>query len=239
MGIARLGRALLVDLIQQAVEQQPGVALALAQRGDLDDGNGEAVEQVLPEASRGDLGGEVAVGGGEDADIDLDRGGGADPGDLALLEAAQELDLGGPGQLADFVQKERAGVGGLEVAPALGVGAGEGAFLVAEQLGLHQVRGYGAAVGGDEGALAAGAGLVEGAGQEFLAGAGFALDQDRDGPGRDPPGAGYDALHRRAAVDDVRELRGHGDQAGGQALQFPVGAGEKVREEVGADVEGD
>ena len=118
--VARLGLALAVDLIQEAVEQQAGVALALAERRQVDDGDGEPVEQVLAEAAGGDLGGQGAVGGGEDADIDPGRGCGADAGDLALLEGAQQLDLGGLGQLADLVQKERAGVGGLEVAPALG-----------------------------------------------------------------------------------------------------------------------
>jgi hypothetical protein len=110
---------------------------------------------------------------------------------------------------------------------------------VAEQLGLHQVWGYGAAVDGDEGPVEAGAGLVDGAGQEFLAGAGLALDQDRDGAGRDPAGAGNDPLHGGAAVDDGGELRGLRGQAGGEAIKFAVGAGEQVREEVGGDVEGD
>ena len=110
---------------------------------------------------------------------------------------------------------------------------------MAEQLGLDQVRGDGAAVDGDEGAPAPGAGLVDGAGEQFLAGAGLALDQDGDGARGGAAGAGDGALHGGAAVDDGVEFGGGGRQAEGEPLQRPVGALEQVGEEVGGDVEGD
>jgi hypothetical protein len=40
--------------------------------------------------------------------------------------------------LADLVEEERAAVGLLEAADAAAVGAGEGALLVAEELGLEE-----------------------------------------------------------------------------------------------------
>jgi HlyD family secretion protein len=53
----------------------------------------------------------------------------------------------------DLVEEERAAVGGLEQAGARGLGVGEGAALVAEQLGLDQVLGQRGAVHLDERAV--------------------------------------------------------------------------------------
>ena len=75
---------------------------------------------------------------------------GADRIDLALLQGAQQLDLGFERQLADLVEEQRAAVGFLELADAPVDGAGERALLVAEQDALDQVLGDGAAVDGDE-----------------------------------------------------------------------------------------
>ena len=100
---------------------------------------------------------QVAVGGGDDAHVDLDRALGADRVDLAFLQGAQQLDLHVQRQLADLVQEQGAAVGLLELAQVLVGGAGEAALLVAEQDGFDQVLRDGAAVDGDErlaGALA-------------------------------------------------------------------------------------
>ena len=56
--------------------------------------------------------------------------------------------------------------------------AGKGAFFVAEQFGFDQFGGNGRAIQRDKGAGAARAFLVNGARDEFLARAGFALDRD-------------------------------------------------------------
>ena len=50
---------------------------------------------------------EVAVGGGDDADVDLDRLGAAEALDHPLLEHAQELDLDLQRQVADLVEEQR------------------------------------------------------------------------------------------------------------------------------------
>ena len=70
-------------------------------------------------------------------------------------------------------------MGGFEAANAAVGGAGEGAFFVAEEFGFDEGGGHGGAVHGDEGIVAAAAGvLVDGFGDAFLAGAGFAEDED-------------------------------------------------------------
>ena len=82
---------------------------------------------------------EVAVGRGDDADVDLDRAS-VPPtrSNSALLEHAQELGLQAERQLADLVEEQRAAVGHLEAAGLLLGRAGERALLVAEQLALDQ-----------------------------------------------------------------------------------------------------
>ena len=63
----------------------------------------EPVEEVLAEGSGLDVGLEVAVGGGQDPDLDLDLLRAPDRSHPALLENPQELDLHGGCQLADLV----------------------------------------------------------------------------------------------------------------------------------------
>ena len=104
----------------------------------------EAVEQVLAEASLGDELLEVGVGGGDDADVDLDRVRLAERMDLVGLEEAQQLRLEVEADVADFVEEERAAGGGADDAGERGVGAGERALAVAEQLALEHVARHGA-----------------------------------------------------------------------------------------------
>jgi hypothetical protein len=68
---------------------------------------------------------------------------------------AQELALQIERQVADLVEKERAALGALDLAGGLPIGAGEGAALVAEELGLEQGRRDGGAVDRHEALLAA------------------------------------------------------------------------------------
>jgi len=174
--VAGLARALAVHLIEQAIEQQGGVLVTIAQRRQRDHGDRQAVEEILPETPIRDLLDQAAVGGGEEADIDTDRRGGADPGDLAFLERAEETDLGRLGQLADLIEEQGDGIGRLEDALARVGRAGEGAHLMAEQLRFDRLGGNRAAVDGDHGAVMARAGLVDRPRQQLLTGAGLALD---------------------------------------------------------------
>ena len=91
----------------------------------------------------------------------------------------QELGLQGERQLGDLVQVERALVRILELPGLAAVRTGEGAFLVAEELGLEQPLRYGRAVDLDERPLAARRRRMDGAGDEILADAALAPEQDR------------------------------------------------------------
>src|SRR5262249_2798833 len=88
---------------EEEVEEERNVAAPLPQSRDADREDVQAVEQVSPESAGVDGLFEIAVAGGEDADIDADRPAAADRLELLLLEDPQELDLGLERQLDDFV----------------------------------------------------------------------------------------------------------------------------------------
>ncbi len=201
----------------------------------------EAVVEVLAEFAAFDGVGQVPVGGGDDADVGLDRLVLAEAVELALLEDAEELALGGQGHLPDLVEEEGAAVSQLEFADPLGHGAGEGAALVAEELALQQVLGDGGAVDGDEELLGARAVLVDGAGDELLAGAALAGDEDGGVGRRDLPDGLVDALHGGRGADDGLVALDRGDLIGhDDFLAHGAGGVEGAAEEVLelGDVEG-
>ena len=120
---------------------------------------------------------EIAVGGGDHADVGLQRARAAEALELALLQHAQELRLHGRAHLADLVEEQDAAGGQLDL-PGLGlVRAGEGAALVAEQLRLEQLLGQRRAVERDERAAGSRRRAVDEPGDHLLAGAGFARQQ--------------------------------------------------------------
>ena len=138
--------------------------------------------------------------------------------DLAGLERAEQFDLGLERKLADLVEEQGRAVGILEAADMAVEGAGEGAFLMAEQHRFDEVLGDGAAIDRDHRLAAARGGGVDRLGDHFLARAALALDQHRD------PGAGglggdreRGAEGRRRADDLLEGERPVGDLLGERA----------------------
>ena len=82
---------------------------------------------------------EIAMGGADQADIDRHRLQRAERPDFAVLQHPQQPRLQCQRHVADLVEKQRAAVG-LHDQPLRAVAprAGEGAGLVAEQLGIDQ-----------------------------------------------------------------------------------------------------
>ena len=81
------------------------------------------------------------------------------------------------GEFADFIEENRAAVGQLKAAFAFVGGPGEGSLFVPEEFAFDEVLGQGGAVELDEGAVLAVGVAVHRVGDEFLAGAVFALDK--------------------------------------------------------------
>ncbi len=123
-----------------------------------------------------------------------------------VLQDAQNLGLRVHAHGGDLVEEERAAVGDFEEAFLGGDGGGERALDVAEERGLEQLGGHGAGVDGDEGLVAARRVGVDGLGDELLAGAAFALDEDGGAAGRDLGDEVEDAQHGLALADDVGEV---------------------------------
>ncbi len=93
--------------------------------------------------------------GGDDSRVDVAGSRASDGHDLALLQHPQQRRLGGLGQIADFVEQQRAAVGRTERPVFISERAREGALGVAEQGTFDQVAGQRATVDGREGAAAA------------------------------------------------------------------------------------
>ena len=82
--------------------------------------------------------------------------------------------------IADLVEEQRAAVSGVEQAGLVTVGAGKGALAIAEQFALQQVLRQRRTVLHDERLAAPRAAIVDGAGNQFLAGTGLASEQHTD-----------------------------------------------------------
>jgi len=106
--------------------------------------------------------------------------GGSDAIEGAFLSTRRSLGLDGHVNFGNFVEQEGGLVGEFKAAFAELLRAGEGAFFVAKEFGLQEIGGQGRAVQRDHGRpLRARAEVsVNPLGDDFLAGAGFAGDQD-------------------------------------------------------------
>ena len=191
-------------------------------RRDVDPQHVQAVVEVLAEGAFGDLVEEVALGGGDDADVGLDGRGAADALEDFLLDRPQQFRLLRQGDVVNVVEIEGAAFGQIEAAFAALVGAGEGALLVPVKLALDELRGKERAAGLDEGEAVAVGAAMDDAGHQVLAHAGLAAQEHVGvGAGADLDHV-LDAIHRRRAADDQAVDVGAGSGAAGAA---PGGGG--------------
>src|SRR6266550_2250823 len=197
---------LAAESLHEIANQQREIFGALAERGNL---NGENIQTVIEVAAKGALGNafrKILIRGGDDADVHALRAIAAEPFEFLLLQHAKKLRLKFEGKVADFVEEERAAVGEFEAADFLIDGAGERAALVAEQLGFEKATGNGGAIDFNEGAIAARTKIVDGAGDELFARAGFAEEEDGGASGRGELHLGQGALERGTLADDFLKI---------------------------------
>ena len=162
--------------------------------------------QVLAERAGRDGLLQGGVGGRDQAHVDLDRLRAAQPLELALLQDPQQLDLGRRVQVADLVQEQRAPLGELESPLLARLGAGERAPLVAEQLRLDERVGQRGAAHLDERLPGPRRVVVDGVGDELLAGPRLAAHEHRGVGRRHLRDLGVDLPHGAAGADDVGEV---------------------------------
>src|ERR1039457_4166213 len=158
--------------------KQRNVRATLAQRRHDDGKHVETVIQIRAERAGADCLLQIAVGGGNHANVDLGLLGAAHALELAALQNSQELRLHFQGKISNFVQEDCRAGGKLESALLAGHRTGEGALLVAEQFGLDDAGGQGGAVHGNQRFVLQRTGLVHGPGNQLLSGSGFAENED-------------------------------------------------------------
>ena len=169
------------EALQEGFGQIGDVSRPLPQGRDVNGEDAQPVEQVLAEAPFGHGLPQVLMGGGQQPYIHPPGLLAAQGIDLALLDGAQQLGLEVQGQVADLVQEQRAAIRQLEATLSRCHGPAEGTLYVAEELGLDEGGGQGAAVHLDEGLLPAGREVVQGLGHLLLARAGLAGDEHGGG----------------------------------------------------------
>jgi hypothetical protein len=120
------------------------------------------------------------VGGCDDAHIDRRGGGIAQRLALPRLKKSQQLGLDVERQLGDLIKKQGAASGSANASGAVAGGTGKGPLAVAKQFRLGQLLRQRGAVDGDKGGLSTAALMVQGLGQQLLAGTALAKDQYTD-----------------------------------------------------------
>ena len=112
-----------VEFLRESLEeksrQDRHILGALPQGRAVDRKHAQAVVQVCPELAGLGLGKQVLVGGGDHAHVHFPRLVFAHALERPFLQHAQQLALQVVGDLADFIQKERATVGQLEASAAV------------------------------------------------------------------------------------------------------------------------
>ena len=163
----------------EVTHQEGDVLHSLAQGRQFDADDVDAVEEIRAEPAGLHLVLQIAVGQGDQAHVDLAALVASDPEEGAVLKHPQQTNLQARGHAGDLVQQDGAPVGGLEMSEPLVRGAGEGALLVAEDLAFEKRFGQGAAVDLHVDLVRPRGVALDGIGDQFLAGAALALDEDR------------------------------------------------------------
>jgi hypothetical protein len=182
-------------LAEEVVDQQGDVCTSGSQGWDVDAKDIQPVEEVLPEAPRGDLVLQPAVGRSHDAHVDVDGLPAPDALQLPGLQNPEEPDLGRQGNLADLIEQQCAAVRLLEAAFMSTHRSCECALLVPEQLALQQPLWQRRTVDHHKGPLRPAAAAVDGVADELFARAGRSGDQHEGFGGGDGVDQLVDALH--------------------------------------------
>src|SRR4030095_7312847 len=204
---------LAAELFKEMVDEEKQVVATIAQRRDDEWNGGNSKIEVLAKEFLANAFGEIAVGGHNDANVDVDRLRTADAFETPFFEDAEQLGLAGERKLANFVEKECAALRHFDFSGFPVASAGEGPAFVAEEFVLHETFGNGCAIQSDKRLRASIGKVVNGASEEFLARTAF-TEQENGCPGR-----GHalellaNRLHGGRVPDDARKA-----VAGGELL---------------------
>ena len=167
----------------------------------------QAVEQILAELSFGDPLFEIRVRGGDDPNIDLLGPRFADRQHFTLLEKPEQFRLDVDGQVADFIEEQRAADRGPQDAGLIRHRARKAAAPMAKELTVSQFARRARAVVGQEHAAASKRSGMNRPSHEVLARATLAGNEDRQIVALEALNLICDALHRGAGADEPGEER--------------------------------
>ena len=159
------------------IDQERDVLRTLAQGGQVELDDPQAVVEVVAKFFLFHQVGQVAVAGGDQAHVDFDPLVRAHAPDLLILDGPQQRHLEGGAHLRDLVEEHGAAACLFENAALVLECAGKGAAHVAEKLGLEQRWGEPAAVDGEEHLPGAGAVVMDRPRHQLFARAAFPADQ--------------------------------------------------------------
>ena len=189
--------------------EEGDIILSRAQGWGHDIDDVESVVEVFTETPSSDLFFEVFVCGGDDPDVDLNRGVRAKSDDLTFLKDAEQFDLHGEGEVANFIKKEGGVVCGLK-ASLTACRPCVCAFLGAEEFGLHDRFWEGGAVDDDKVFVSSFREVMDSASEELFSGPRLAGQEDR-------------RARRGDLVDDVGDIPECWAGADDGALNLEIG----------------
>ena len=193
----------LVVFLEEELDEKRNVLEPLGERRDADLDRAETVIEIFAEAAGEDFGSEVAVGGGNETDVDLLDLRRADTLDFAVLDNAKKFGLHDQRSFAHLIEEHGTAVGVFKEARTSVRGAGEGATDMAEELALKEGIDQSGTVANRQALLADRADLVDGAGNELFARPGVAYEENVGVMTRHFAGEIEDFEHGRAFADDA------------------------------------
>ena len=179
-------------MFQVMLRESKQVARARAQGRHLHGDDVQSEIQILAERAFGHALLQVTIGRRNDPQAGLSRHVFSEPFIFPFLKQAEQLRLDLHGEIADFVEKKRAALGRLDLAPMIPDRAGEGSLDVAEEFAFEQFFGKAGATDGHERFVRQVTLLMDGAGDDALARAAFAEDEHGS---RSAGRAGQDVHH--------------------------------------------
>src|SRR5581483_12269343 len=126
-------------LLAEMLRQQANVFTALAQRRHFDGKDTETIIEVEPKTAGFGFGQQVAVGGGNDADVHRAGALIAEALKLTFLQHAQQFALQIQRNLTNFIEKQRAVAGEFKASDAILNRPRKRPAHVAEEFALEQI----------------------------------------------------------------------------------------------------
>src|SRR5688572_14810098 len=194
-----------IELRQKVIAEERNILAPLPERRHAQGDRIDPEVQILAQFPLAQRHVEIDVRRADQPEVDVHEPVAADRPVLTLLQDAQQLGLEVRRHLADLIEQQRPAFRHLEETDLVGCGARERPLLVAEQLTLDQVLRNRRAVDLDERALDAVRVVVNRVGDQLLARAVLALDQDVRVAGGHALDELEEILHLLALPDDVRE----------------------------------